>query len=153
RRPNALIAGKKLGFFGELFQFFRDCSAAREKHRQTWPDVIVENEKLQLLAELAMVAFLRFLEHGEVVVEFLFRFECRAINALELRVLFIAFVVRARHGRELKRADVPGAHDVWTGAKVNEIAVAIERDLFFGWYVLDNVELESAGLGSLAQRR
>src|SRR5205807_9994028 len=82
RRADALVAGSKLGFFGELFQFFRDGRASRKKHRQTWSDVIVENEKLQFAAKLAMVAFLCFLEHGEIVVEFLFRFERSAVNAL-----------------------------------------------------------------------
>jgi hypothetical protein len=36
-------------------------------------------------------------------------------------------------------------------AKIDEIAIAIERDLFIRWNVFDDVELEFAGLGSFAQ--
>ncbi len=47
-----------------------------------------------------MVALLRFLEHGEIFVEFLFGFERRAVNALELRIFFVAFVISAGDARE-----------------------------------------------------
>ena len=97
-----------------------------------------------------MIALLRFLEHREVIVEFLFGFERRAVNALKLWILFVAFVVGARHVRQVERADVSGAHDVRARAEIDEIAAAIERDFFFGRNVLDDVELEFAGLGSLA---
>ena len=88
RRANALITGGELGFFRELFQFLGDDCAARQKHWQTRAHVIVENEQFQFASELAMVALLRFLEHREVVIEFLFGFERRAVNALELRICF-----------------------------------------------------------------
>src|SRR5207249_7517885 len=99
RRADALITGRELSLLGELFQFFGDDCAAREKHRQTWPDIVVKNEELQLLTELAMIALFRFLEHGKIIVELLFRSERRAVNALQLRVLFVAFVVGASHIR------------------------------------------------------
>src|SRR5205807_9619898 len=58
------------------------------RSRQAWAYVIVENEQLEFAAKLAMIALLRFLEHGEIIVEFLFGFERSAVNALELRILF-----------------------------------------------------------------
>ena len=128
RRANALISRRELGFFRELFEFFDNGRAAREPHRQAGTDVVVENEELQFLAKLAMIALLRFLEHREVVVELLFCFEGGAVNALELRILLVAFIVSARDAGELERADVSGAHDMRPGAKVDEVAVAIERD-------------------------
>src|SRR5713101_2359318 len=75
-----------------------------------------------------MVAFLRFLEHGEIIVEFLFPFERRAVNALELRIPLVAFVVSARDIGELERADVSRPHDVRPGTKIDKFTVAIERD-------------------------
>src|SRR6266536_5362972 len=97
-----------------------------------------------------MVALLRFLKHCEVIVELLFRFERGTVNALELWILFIALVISARYVGELERANVSRAHDVRTGAKIDKIAAAIERDFFFGRDVLDDIELEFARLGSLA---
>ncbi|KAF5406796.1 MAG: hypothetical protein Udaeo2_31370 [Candidatus Udaeobacter sp.] len=153
RRAHALIAGSELGFLGELFQFLRDDCATREEHWKSRTDVFIENKQLQFAAKLAMVALLRFLEHGEIVVEFLFRFERRAINTLQLRILFIAFVVSAGDARQAKCVDVPRAHYVWPRTEIDEVAAAIERDFFVGRDVLDDVELEFARLGSLAQRR
>ena len=97
-----------------------------------------------------MIALLGFLEHREIIVEFLLGFECGAVNALELRILFVAFVVSARHVRELERADVSRAHHVRPGAEIDEIAVAIERNLLVRRNVFDDVDLELARLRTLA---
>ena len=99
-----------------------------------------------------MIAFLRLLEHGEVVVEFFLGFECRAVNALKLRIFFVAFVISARHVRELERADVARAHDMRARAKIDEIAAAIERDLFVCRDVFDDVDLVFARFRTFAQR-
>src|SRR5207248_10612608 len=93
RSTHALIAGSELGLLCEPLKFFSNDGAAREEHRQTRANVVIKNEKLELLAELTMVALLCFLEHGEVVVELLFRLEGSTINALKLRILLVAFVV------------------------------------------------------------
>ena len=98
-----------------------------------------------------MVALLRFLEHGEVFVELGLVLEGGAVDALELRVLFVAFVVGAGDVGELERADVAGAHDVRASAEIGEFAVAIERDFFALGNVLDDIELEFAGRRSLTK--
>src|SRR2546428_13492635 len=100
-----------------------------------------------------MVTLLRFLEHGEILIEFLFRFERGAVNPLQLWILFVAFVVSACDIGELERADVSGAHDMRSGAKINEIATAIERDLFVRRNVFDDIDLVFARLIAIAERR
>src|SRR5438067_2610404 len=122
---DALITGGELSFFTELFQLVGDDGTARQKHWQTLADVVVENEKLKFTPKFAMVALPRFLEHREVVVEFLFCLERGAVNALELRILFVAFVISACHVREFERADVSCPHDVRSGAKIDKIATTI----------------------------
>src|SRR5207244_9333981 len=97
RRAHALITSRELSFRGELLQFLRNDRAPREKHGQARADVVIENEKFEFLAKLSMVALLRFLEHLEIIVEFLFRFVRRAVNAVYLRILFVSFIVMARH--------------------------------------------------------
>ena len=89
------------------------------------PTSVVEGEELQFLAELAVVALLRLLQHREVFVELGLVLESGAVNALQLRILLVAFVISARHVRELERADVAGAHDVRTGAEIDELSVAV----------------------------
>ena len=125
-----MIAGGKFCFSRELFEFVDDGGAAGEPEGEAGADVVVEGEKLEFFAELAMVALLGFLEHGEVFVELGFVLEGGAVDALELRVLFVAFVVGAGDVGELERADVACAHDVRAGAEIGELAVAIERDFF-----------------------
>ena len=73
-----------------------------------------------------MIALLGFLEHGEIIVEFLFRLERGAVNPLELRIALVAFVVRTRHVGELEGADVSRPHHVRAGAEIDEITTAIE---------------------------
>src|SRR5207248_7161772 len=116
--------------FRQLFQFLSDDRAARQEHREPWTYIVIKNEKLEFAAKLAMIALLRFLEHGEVVIQLLLRFERRAVNPLQLRILFVALVVRAGDVGELERANVSGAHHVRAGAEINEIAIAVERNLF-----------------------
>ena len=84
-----------------------------------------------------MIAFLRLLEHREVVIELLFRFKRGAVNTLEMRVTFVAFVVGARHVRQLESANISRAHDVRPRTKIDEVAIAIERDFFVGRNVLE----------------
>src|SRR5436190_24212044 len=99
-----------------------------------------------------MVALLRFLEHRKVIIKFLPRFEGGAVNALELRIFFVAFVVSTRNAGELERADVSSAHDMRPCAKIDELPVAVQRDFFVRRNVLDNVELEFARFRALAKR-
>src|SRR5439155_11647687 len=97
---------RRTRFLSRAFQFVGNHCAARQKHWETRADVVVENEKLQFAPKFAMITLLCFLEHREVVIEFLFGFECSAVNALKLRILLIPFVVSARDVHELDRADV-----------------------------------------------
>ena len=78
-------------------------------------------------ADLAVVAAFGLFEHGEVGLHLGLVLEGGAVDALELRVLLVALVIGAGHAGELERADVAGAHHVRPGAKVNEIAVLVNR--------------------------
>src|SRR5947208_12829838 len=99
-----------------------------------------------------MIAFLRFLEHREVIIEFFPGFERGAVNALKLRICFVALVIRAGDTSQLESADVSRTHHVRTRAEIDKVAIAIERNFFLGWNVLDDVELEFAGLRTFGER-
>ena len=150
-RSDAHVTGGKFGFFREFLQFFDHRGAAWKPEWQPGADVVVDDEDLQFLAELTMVAFLRFLEHREVFVELGLVLEGGAVDALELRILFVAFVIGAGDMGEFERADVTGAHNVRTGAEIGELAVAIDRDLFAFGNVLDDIEFEFARRRSLTE--
>ena len=92
-----------------------------------------------------MVALLRFLEHGKVGVHLGAVLEGGAVDALELRVFLVAFVVGAGDVGELEGTDVARAHDVRAGAEIGEFAVAIEGNFLALGNVLNDVEFELRG--------
>src|SRR5947207_11104326 len=132
RSADALITSRELSFFCKLLELFGDHRAARQEHRQTWANVVIEHKELEFSPKLAMVALLRFLLHREELFEFFFCLKRSSIDSLELWILFVAFVIGAGHVREFERADISRAHHVRARAEINEIAAAIERDFFVG---------------------
>ena len=101
-------------------------------------------EQFQFAPELAMVAFPGFLQTLKVLVEFGARFEGRAIDSLQLRIVGIPFVIGARDGGEFEGADVPCPHHVRARTEISEVSVSIHRDFFVVGYSLKNIELEFA---------
>src|SRR5689334_14801841 len=100
-----------------------------------------------------MVAALRFLDHREVRLHLGLVLERGAIDALKLRVLLVALVVRAGNVGQLVRADVAGAHDMRACTEIDEVAVLeIRNRLVFG-NLREVTKLELAGVaGPFAQR-
>src|SRR5437660_11238661 len=96
RRAHALITSRELSFLGELLQFLRNDRAPREKHGQARADVVIENEKIEFLAKLSMDALLRFVEHLAIIVELLFLFERRVLNARLSRFVRFGVVITRR---------------------------------------------------------
>ena len=60
---------------------------------------LLNAEQIQLLAQQAMVALGRFFQPRKVRVQILLREERRAVDALQLRILFVAQPVRAGQGQ------------------------------------------------------
>ena len=70
RRLDADVAGGELGFLRQFFQFLADRSPFRQPHRQTGADVFrIYHIQAHLLTDLPVVAFLRFFDHFEILVE------------------------------------------------------------------------------------
>ncbi len=92
--------------------------------------VFLDREEIELGAELAMVALLRFLEHEQIRVELGLRRESRAVDALQHRVVLVAAPVRAGDAHQLERADLAGAVRVAAAAQIGEVADRVERDRF-----------------------
>src|SRR5208283_3828178 len=93
---------------------------------------LLNAEEVELLSEQTMIALARFFKAREVGVEFLLREECRAVYALQLRILLVAEPVSARERENLERLDAARRRHMWTAAEVDEPAVAIEADLRAG---------------------
>ena len=73
-----------------------------------------------------MVSAFGLLEHREVRLHLGFVLKRGSVNALQLGIALVAFVISAGHVSKLERADVSSAHHVRSGAKVCELAVNVE---------------------------
>src|SRR5206468_10537689 len=65
-------------------------------------------------------------------VEIFFGVEGSAVDALELRVLFVSQPVSAGDVEQLERLDLPGRGKVRAAAEVGELAGAVDGNLFIG---------------------
>ena len=74
-----------------------------QKH-QTLPVLFLNRKQIKLATQPAMIALFGFFALLEPGVEFLRRKERRAIDALHLRLLGVAFPVSARERQHLERA-------------------------------------------------
>ncbi len=152
-RPHPLIPAGEFGLLGQPFQLLDQNGALRQPEREAGTDILVEGEELQLLAQLAVIALLRLLDHGEVVVELLLGREGDPVDPLQLRIPLVALVIGAGDVGQLERADPAGIGDMGPGAEIDESAVGIKTDRRPLGNVLKNIELELARLGPLAQGR
>jgi hypothetical protein len=91
--------------------------------------------EVELRADAAVVALLRLLEHVQVGFLVLLLRPRRAVDALEHLVLRVAAPVRARDLHELEDLELARGRHVRPAAQVDEITLAIERDVFIrrGW--------------------
>ena len=131
RSAHAVVACFEFSFLGQAFELFYQHGSFGHPKRKAGADLFgVESEKLHLFADAAMVALFGFFEHFQVFGQFVFGCESRTVNTLELLVVGIAAVVGSCDTEELVGFDLFGVIDVIASAKVEEIAVLVERDLF-----------------------
>jgi len=114
-------------------------------------------KKLELNAKFAVIAALGFFEAVQIFVQLFLREESRGVNALELRIAFLALPVSACDAHELERSDALGGRDVRAAAEVDEFSGGVKGDhqlvgFFFNELTLENlivlfVEIEGFGLG------
>ena len=90
---------------------------------------LLNAEQVELLAQHAMVALGRFFKPREVGVQILLREEGGAVNALQLRIFFVAEPVGAGQRGDFDGLHAAGRGHMRSAAEVDEFAVAIEADL------------------------
>src|SRR5207244_11507126 len=78
-----------------------DGGSVRKPHRKPRADAVVDQEQLEVLAELLVVPLLRLLEELEVVVELFLRLPRGAVDASQLRLLLRS----EEHTSELQSPD------------------------------------------------
>ena len=101
----------------------------------------MDAEKVQLLAELAVVARLRLFEALEVSLELVLAAEGGAVDARQHLVVLVAVPVRAREREKLEELAAAGVRDVRAAAEVGEVALGVGRERL-ALYAFDELDLE-----------
>ncbi len=154
RRVDKLVAAAKALVAHPAFHLLADQAALRVPENQARSRELLNGEQVELLAEHAVVARLDLFQVLEMCVEVFLLKERGAVDALELRILFIAQPVRTGNTHHLERAHAPGGWHVRSAAEVEEVAVAIERDVLAGLGELrDEVHLHEVALLLVAPQR
>ena len=102
---------------------------------QALSDVFVGHEQPEFASQSVVVALLGFLDSCEIFVEIGFLLERRAVDAGEHLVLLAAAPVGAREGGEFEALHLARRREMRSRAKVGEIALRVEGNLFAFGYV------------------
>ncbi len=118
---------------GQPFQFIDNDAAVRQPERQAGANFFVINIDFQFFAQFAMVTRLGFLEHLQVLLEFIRRLPGRTVDARQHLVVLIPAPVCAGDGHQLEGGwvDLAGGLDVRPAAQVREGIALVERDFRF----------------------
>ena len=99
---------------------------------QPRPGQFLNRKQIELLPQHAMVALLRLFHLLQMRVEILLREKRSPVNPLQLRILLIPQPVRARNVEQLECLDLPRRRNMRPAAEIDELASAINRNLFIG---------------------
>ena len=121
RRVNKRVAALQISVAHPVFELLADDAALGMEEDQPGAGEFLNAEKIELLAELAVVALLRLFELVEVLVKVFFREPGSAVDALELLVFLVAFPVGAGDGKQLERLDFRRVRNVRAAAEIDEM--------------------------------
>ncbi len=139
---DVLVALTSLQPQDEFLHLAPDGRPLRGQQRQSTTDHFVDQEQIEILSQLAVVALGGFLEHLQVVLELRQGREGGAVDAGQLLVALTALPVGARNREQPKGAELPGIRHVRAQAEVDEVAGPIHARRGLGDLVGDQLDLE-----------
>src|SRR6266581_3341695 len=129
RRVDERVAALAMDLAPPGLELLADYREIRQPQHKTGPELLVDAEQFELLAEHAVIAPFDLLESLQVIVKLPLVRPHRAVNALQLRISFVAAPVRAGDRQELERTDLSGPLDVRSLAEIDEAVVLVDADL------------------------
>src|SRR5580704_10831863 len=109
---------------------------------EAWPRRFLNAEKIKLRAKFPMISALGFFDAIQVFVELFLCVERQGIDALELRVPFLALPVSAGNVGELECLDALGGWNVRTATKIDEFPRGVKGNHRLVGLFLDEFALE-----------
>ena len=157
RRVDEIVAALDEFVAQPGFNDVADEAALGMPENQAGAGFFLNAEEIELRAEFAVIAALGFFQAMQVFVEFFLREEGGGVDALQLRVAFLAFPVGAGDAHQFERLNALGGWNVRAAAEIDKFSGGVEGDhrlgdFFFDQFALKNlvgflVELQRFGLG------
>ena len=128
RTHHLLIAILSLDATQEILQAQAQSGSLRQPHRQSLAHHVGEHKQIHLLADLAVVAFLRLLQHHQVLIQHLLLREGDTIKTNQLLTLLVATPVSTCYAQDLHRLQVRGVGQVRATTQIGERTLRIGSD-------------------------
>src|SRR5713226_7814656 len=143
RGVDQVVAALQQLFAQPVFDDLSNQAALGVPENQAGAGFFLDAEEVQLRAELAVIAALGFLNAVEMCVQLFLGEEGHGVNALQLRIAFLALPVCAGDVHELERLNALSGRNVRAAAEVDEFSRGVERDHRLGGFFFDELALEN----------
>src|SRR5215211_628015 len=138
--PDVLVAVAALHLADVAFHEMPEHLALGQEQRDAGTGVRREGEEMKVLADLAVIPLSGLLETLEVGLQFLLGRPGGAVDAGEHRVLLVAAPVGSGDVLQPEGPELAGARNMRTAAQVEEVALAVDRDVVV-LQVVDDLQL------------
>ncbi len=146
------IATSQLLVDDEALELAPDGGSRGQPDREPGTDALVDHEKLQILAQLLVVALIGLFEELHVLLELFGSGPRGSVDARQLRFLLVATPVSARDAQQFEEFQIFGRAHVRPPAQIDEVARPVQTDLIAFDLVVDQLELVVlAALAKLVQ--
>src|SRR5712692_501061 len=120
RSVNKTVVALDQFFAQVIVHLLADDAALRMPEDQALPVLLLNRKQIEFATQPAMIALLSFFALFQPRLEFLRREERRAVDALHLRSLSVAFPVRTGQRQKLERAQTVRVRHMRPETKINE---------------------------------
>ncbi len=136
RRFDLKVTGITLYFTHVLLKHLIHGPAIRVPEHHTWR-FFLQVEQVQLLCQLTVIAFFRFFDAGNIVLQILLIVPCSTVNTLQLFVLRITAPVGTGYTLQFEYAHNTGIRNVRTTTHVDVFFVVVQAHRLFA--LLDQI--------------
>src|SRR6266478_5373748 len=143
RGINEVVAALEQFFAQPIFDDLANQAALGVTENQAGAGFFLNADKVELRAQLAVIAALGFLDAVKVRVQFFLREEGHRVNALKLGIAFLALPISAGDVHQLERLNALARRNMRAAAEVDEFSSGVERNHRLGGFFFDKLALKN----------
>ena len=143
RRVNKVVAALQQFFAQPVFDNLSNQAALGMPENQAGTGFFLNAEEVEFDAELAVVAALGFLDAVQMLVQLFLGEERHRVNALKLRIAFLALPIGAGDVHQLERLDSLSGRNVRAATEVHKFSGGVEGNQRFGRFFFHQLAFEN----------